>query len=479
EEDRVEPGLYLPNSVVNGCETSFKATNKNHEKASTMAFASTGLMAAICCHDRVLWMVNMTTVGEKQYYAVALLSSLFEELPSWWRLGVLYDIACVLHRSMSKWKILPSLLPRIDWGISVFHAFGHQWPCQCMYHPQKCKGFGFSDGEGCERCWGALKKLAPVLQVSGHHQRLFVLSTQVIHWDEATAQSQATWLMKHYVCTMVRLEAARERIGECGLSIPTLQAGWRDQLETQSKPLPVVAKNLAGSFVNKIVSMLATHADEEAGHKNLLKEISKLGEDRTSADVKFDLTLQAQNWQDYLNRLATRIQRACQQLVQKDQPTYSALEKARKDKFLGLQLYSKISPTVYSDHKAHAQTAEALKRQLPGIKALARCYNGFCAQLSDMKAQSPIHKNAVIPKPVDINDLFDIGVDDAIWDDAGLDGDVEETPPAWLADEKTREGIKAMLMYDWGKEEIGQLNIEMQALFASLTEQYLAIEKAV
>ncbi|KAF9509694.1 hypothetical protein BS47DRAFT_1373460 [Hydnum rufescens UP504] len=109
----------------------------------------------------------MTTAGEKQYYAVALLSSLFEQLPSWWRLGVLYDIACVLHRSMSKWKILPSLLPRIDWGVSVFHAFGHQWPCQCMYHPQKRKGFGFSDGEGCERCWGALKKLAPVLQVSG------------------------------------------------------------------------------------------------------------------------------------------------------------------------------------------------------------------------------------------------------------------------------------------------------------------------
>lgn len=136
-------------------------------------------------------------------------------------------------------------------------------------------------------------------------------------------------------------------------------------------------------------------------------------------------------------------------------------------------------PPFYSDHKAHAQTAEALKRRLPGIRALARRYNGFCAQLSDMKARSPIHKNAVIPKPVDINGLFDIGVDDAIWEDAGLDGDVEETPPAWLADEKTREGIKAMLMYERGKEEISRLNLEMQALFASLTEQYLAIEKAV
>ncbi|KAF9504066.1 hypothetical protein BS47DRAFT_1247059, partial [Hydnum rufescens UP504] len=48
EEDWVEPGLHLPNSVVNGCETSFKVANENCEKASTTTFASTGLMAAIC-----------------------------------------------------------------------------------------------------------------------------------------------------------------------------------------------------------------------------------------------------------------------------------------------------------------------------------------------------------------------------------------------------------------------------------------------
>ena len=116
---------------------------------------------------------------------------------------------------------------------------------------------------------------------------------------------------------------------------------------------------------------------------------------------------------------------------------------------------------------------------MPGISALAKRYNTLCAQLSDMKAQSAIHKNAVIPKPVDISGLFDIGVDDAIWEDAGLDGDAEEAPPAWLADENTREGIKAMLVYDHGKEEIWRLSIEMHALVASLAQQCLAIEKAM
>lgn len=62
---------------------------------------------------------------------------------------------------------MPAFSDRIEWGISVFHAFGHQWPCQCVYHPLKRQGFGFSDGEGCERCWGSLKKLISILRVSG------------------------------------------------------------------------------------------------------------------------------------------------------------------------------------------------------------------------------------------------------------------------------------------------------------------------
>ncbi|KAF9502919.1 hypothetical protein BS47DRAFT_1369925 [Hydnum rufescens UP504] len=158
----------------------------------------------------------------------------------------------------------------------------------------------------------------------------------------------------------------------------------------------VVTKNLAGSFVNKIVAMLATYADEEAGHKKLLKEISTIGDDA--------------------------------QLAQKDRPTYSALEKAH--------------------HKAYAQTAEALKQRLPGIRALAKHYNTLCAQLSDMKSRSAIYKNAVIPTPVVVDQLFDMGVDDIIWQDAGLDVEVEDNPPAWLADEKIQDGIKAMLMYE-------------------------------
>ena len=166
-QDSTEPNLRVPNSVLDGCNDSFKAADERRQKASTEFFADTGLMAMLCRHDRVLWLVNMTSAGEKQHYAVSLVRRLFEHLPPHVTVGLLYDIACQLHRSIEKWGLLGPLARRLHFGISVFHAFGHQWPCQVVYHPRKCTGFGLSDGEGCERFWSSIQRLIPSLRVSG------------------------------------------------------------------------------------------------------------------------------------------------------------------------------------------------------------------------------------------------------------------------------------------------------------------------
>lgn len=166
--DGYEDGMRIPASVLDGCGESFVAADEKREKASTRFFADTGLMALLCRHDRVLWLVNMTSAGEKQHYSLALVKRLFEDLPPDMMVGLLYDIGCQLERSCRKWGLLDdSIISRIDFGISVFHAYGHQWPCQIVYHPRKRTGFGLSDGEGCERLWSALKHLIPVLRVSG------------------------------------------------------------------------------------------------------------------------------------------------------------------------------------------------------------------------------------------------------------------------------------------------------------------------
>ena len=146
-------------------------------------------MALLCRHDRVIHLVNMTSAGEKQHYALALIRALFSHLPHKFRVGILYDIGCQLEQSCRKWGFLESLLPRISFGISVFHAFGHQWPCQLIYHPRKRQGFGLSDGEGCERFWSAIKGLIPSLRISGvclHHLKISISALKFLQVSSAS-----------------------------------------------------------------------------------------------------------------------------------------------------------------------------------------------------------------------------------------------------------------------------------------------------
>ena len=79
DADHCEPGIKVPNSVLNMCEDSFTAADEKRVKASTQFFSDTGIMALLCRHDRVLWLVNMTSAGEKQHYSLVLLERLFDQ----------------------------------------------------------------------------------------------------------------------------------------------------------------------------------------------------------------------------------------------------------------------------------------------------------------------------------------------------------------------------------------------------------------
>jgi hypothetical protein len=132
KDDGYEPGMSVPASVLNGCNDSFVAADEKREKTSTQFFADTGLMALLSRHDWPLWTVNMTLAGEKQHYAIALLQRLFKHIPSYTTMDVLYDVGCNLHHSCKKWGFLEEFLLRIILGILVFHAYGHEWPCQII-----------------------------------------------------------------------------------------------------------------------------------------------------------------------------------------------------------------------------------------------------------------------------------------------------------------------------------------------------------
>jgi hypothetical protein len=270
----------VPNSILDECEKTFIAAQEKVAKASKEFYSDTGLMALICRHDRPIWLINLTTAGEKQYYALTLLARLFAHLPFDWTVGVLYDIGCQLHRSITKvislhpfnetiiltctprqHSLLEKFNKRLIFAVSVFHAYGHQWPCQLIYHPRKCKSFGLSDGEGCERFWSALRRLIPSLRVSGvrsmvsgiflysslrffllqHHRRLFVLDTQVRHMQRESLRMLGKWMARKIrQCHERRQDCQRrleQALAKAGVAENDLRTEWKAQIEAQTQKL--------------------------------------------------------------------------------------------------------------------------------------------------------------------------------------------------------------------------------------------------
>ena len=176
--EEIEPGMNLPNATFDACQDSFIAADSDCIKALSTYFDSTGVMALLCCHDHPLALANLKMAGEKQFYAFMLLLALMDSLPSHWKVGVLYDIGCQIHRMLHKWDLMPKYLDCLKFVVSIFHAYGHQWACQLWYHPQNATIWGLSDGEGCEHFWSELHKLIPGLHVTG-------VSWAVLYFDVA------------------------------------------------------------------------------------------------------------------------------------------------------------------------------------------------------------------------------------------------------------------------------------------------------
>ncbi len=91
----------VPHSAVDACEHGHEAADGNNVKTANGRFDDAGLMALICRHDIPIFLINVDTPGEQQKYAVALLEHLFTLIPPEATVKALYDIGCVLDRSLN------------------------------------------------------------------------------------------------------------------------------------------------------------------------------------------------------------------------------------------------------------------------------------------------------------------------------------------------------------------------------------------
>lgn len=258
-DDYVEPRMRIPKSALDACGESFIAADGDRIKASTKYFADTGLMALLCRHDRVLFVANMWTAGEKQFYALALIDALLKNIPPNWRVGILYDISCQLHRTLSRVDSELNWLERLEFAVSIFHAYGHQWSCQLWYHPRKSSIWGLSDGEGCERFWAELRRLIPVLRPTGvsvtwdysnvkltmeaqYHRRLMILDLQIGHIDYSKMLNVGLWLNDRCRNANERIKNASKGLEDSGFAVDEatiayLLSEFTAQQQFQSRPI--------------------------------------------------------------------------------------------------------------------------------------------------------------------------------------------------------------------------------------------------
>ncbi|KIJ51761.1 hypothetical protein M422DRAFT_157751, partial [Sphaerobolus stellatus SS14] len=153
----------LPDGSLGQCEKVHKAARDCGDEVTTGVMASKGLMALVCKHDVPIFICDIMTPGEQQFYSIALLQKLSSLLPTNATIGLLYDIACLLDRSIAK----ADIAPRLSLATTAFHAYAHQFCCQIVFHPRKRVGFGMTNGEGNERIWALSKDTIGSERISG------------------------------------------------------------------------------------------------------------------------------------------------------------------------------------------------------------------------------------------------------------------------------------------------------------------------
>ena len=81
----------------------------------------------------------------------------------------------------------------------------------------------------------------------------------------------------------------------------------------------------------------------------------------------------------------------------------------------------------------------------------------------------------MLPQPVKTKGLFDLDVDDEIWQEIGLDVDEDRSIPAWLGNQDVRDGIKLRLELDRCQEEEMRLRRERTAMQEWAREEWACL----
>ncbi|KAJ7811762.1 hypothetical protein B0H13DRAFT_2243255 [Mycena leptocephala] len=372
----------------------------------------------------------------------------------------------MLERSCLKWGFLSRFKDRLAFAVSVFHAFGHEWACQLLYHPRKRTGL--------ERFWQSISHLIAHLRICGYHNRLYTLDAQIQHADESSLMRLGEWIARRLAhCVQKRAEATKT-LRDCGKPMALLREQWQLQVIAQTKPLPRRSKNTA-----KKPCMVLCFCNDDPHAALYQTELESIQEALAKAEASLQRKEEAlgvdehQELEQLLNSEYMRLRMNTRALKLR------LRQRLRWRKF-ELDPVERNLRRLVNDSKLHAHTASAVKRREPTIAKVASEYNKLCAQIEKLIKQGQAPPGSIAPFPIPPKGLWQLDVDDTIFQDVGLaeDDDDQEAgePPLWLSDEQVRTGIKAMLELDRCDEEDDRLLKEACALRVWFAEEWKTVQ---
>ncbi|KAI9455389.1 hypothetical protein HD554DRAFT_2240444 [Boletus coccyginus] len=125
--------VIVPDEALDSCESSYEAADGKKQKTSMESFDDTKLMALIYHHDIPLFFANINTPGEQQKYVLTLISHLISLLLPHATIVVLYDVGCVMDRTLSLVSALQNplqhqnVVSRLRFATTAMHAYSHEW----------------------------------------------------------------------------------------------------------------------------------------------------------------------------------------------------------------------------------------------------------------------------------------------------------------------------------------------------------------
>lgn len=120
-----------------------------------------------------------------------------------------------------------------------------------------------------------------------------------------------------------------------------------------------------------------------------------------------------------------------------------------------------------------------ISRRETSIRALAREYNKCCDEIAGFIARREAPPRSVAPPKVDVDRLFNLDVDEDIWQDIGLEEDEEAAPARWQTDPQVREGIRVMQEVDRCEEEEARLAHERASLQEWMLDEWNSVMVAL